>query len=184
MHIVKNDIYIYWNQHLRVYIVPLKLGLKLHQRRPQTVAEIAHERMVFRFRFAGWIRKPETRGGRSIPDQPGDKVEYNEYKLGDKPKEMDTPSQISWNTSEETKTRETELTGGHSIPDELEDKMGDKLRNKTGDKLGWDKQRMQLEDKRKTNPARRTEHPKQGGHNIQKALRTPTVNCFVVKTWL
>ena len=140
--------------------------------------------MVFRFRFAGWIRKPETRGGRSIPDQPGDKVEYNEYKLGDKPKEMDTPSQISWNTSEETKTRETELTGGHSIPDELEDKMGDKLRNKTGDKLGWDKQRMQLEDKRKTNPARRTEHPKQGGHNIQKALRTPTVNCFVVKTWL
>ena len=86
----------------------------------------------------------------------------------DKPKEANTASQTRWETSgrqgqkqEKDKPGETNTAfqtrlGGRSIPDEM------------GDKLG---------DKRKTRPARRTQHPSQGRHT-KKALRTPTVNCL------
>ena len=86
-------------------------------------------------------------------------------------------------TASQTKTSwETSPGGGHSIPDQMEDKMGDKtgdkrktspegehsisdqLEDKMGDKTG---------DKRKTSSGMRTQQFRQGGY-IRKALRTPT----------
>ena len=50
--------------------------------------------------------------------------------------------------------------GGHSIAEHLEN-MGDKAKNK-----------------RKTNPARRTQQSSQGRHAEKETLKTPTVNCL------
>lgn len=57
------------------------------------------------------------------------------------------------------KLRDKPKKGGHSIAEQLEN-MGDKTKNK-----------------RKTNPARRTQQSSQGGHT-EKTLKTLTVNCL------
>ena len=90
-------------------------------------------------------------------------------------------SQTSWKTRWETRPQ-TSQEGGHSIPDQMGEKLGDKktrprrrtqMKDKLGDKAG---------DKRKTRPARRTQHPIQGWHT-KKALRTPAVNCLKKKRY-
>ena len=75
---------------------------------------------------------------------------------------------LGWETSQE---------GGHSIPDQVRDKLGDKLREnrrqagRHAQEAGHgildqleDKVGDQTGDKRKTSPGRRTQHPSQGGH--------------------
>ena len=76
----------------------------------------------------------------------------------------DTASQTGW--------------PGSRVPDQLREKMGDKLEDRTEEADTASQTRCnKMGDKRKTSPARRTQHSKQGGH-IKKALRTPTVNCL------
>jgi len=58
------------------------------------------------------------------------------------------------------KLRDKPKKGGHSIAEHLEN-MGDKAKNK-----------------RKTNPARRTQQSSQGRHAEKETLKTPTVNCL------
>ncbi len=97
--------------------------------------------------------KDKTRRGTKHPRPPGRQAERQEGgKTGDRGGHGIRPDARQARRQDRRQAKR----GGHSIPA----KTGDKLGDKTG-------------DKRKTRPARRTQHPNQGG-NTKKASRTPT----------
>ena len=102
--------------------------------------------------------------GDKTGDKPGNKLRKAD--MGDKPRK------------DRRQAGRQAKTGGHSIPDQ----MGDKTGNKTGagDKMkaNWgEKSGDKMGHERKTNAARRTQHYRQGGH-IKKTLHTLTLDCL------
>ena len=131
--------------------------------------------------------------------------------LGDKPKEAGTASQTRWKRQhrrqaeagrqarrrtqhpsqagrqdrrqEEDKPREAD-TASQTRWDKPGDKTGDKRKTRPARRTQHPRpDGRQAGDKRKTRPGRRIQRPSQRGHT-RKALRTPTVNCLGIYTYL
>ena len=101
-----------------------------------------------------WETRPETRAGRRTehPRPDGRQAGRQDRR---QPSEADTASQPRWQTrrrQEKDKTSEADTA------------------SQTRGETRW-------EARPEISPARRTQHPSQGGHT-KKALRTPTVNCL------
>ena len=140
--------------------------IRLHHRRPQTVAQISHEILETspehgHTRPAGKQDGTKDRRQAGLGDEPRRRTQHprpdgrqagrqDQRQEKDKPRGADTASQMKDKLRDKTKTKAGETRRetrerqdqGQSIPDQ----MGDKLGDKTGD-----------------GPARRTQHPSQDG---------------------
>ena len=181
--------------------IEIKRYKKLHHRRHLTVAQIAHEILETspehgHTRPAGKQGGTKDRRQAGLGDEPRRRTQHprpdgRQAGRQDQRQEKDKPGGIpderhatrqnkdkSWETRPETRERQDQ-GGGQSIPDQMGDKVGDKTGDKpseadTASQTRWE---TRWETRPETSPARRIQHPSQGGHT-KKALRTPTVNCL------